>query len=89
VPEEKIMATEDGGAVFPGPFAGHCGTDGHADPCNCYVDKGISLRDLFAVAALNGILASNTFGARQDVSEIAYQQADYMLKARAKAQKEG
>lgn len=39
---------DDGGTAFPGASPGHCGTDGHAEPCGCYVDSGMSLRDYFA-----------------------------------------
>lgn len=80
-----MAAEENGGSAFPGAFSGHCEIDGHAPPCGCYVDKGMTLQDYFAGCALKGLLAYGAAG--PDVSKIAYQHANYMLKARAEAQK--
>lgn len=75
---------KNGGAAFPGSFAGHCGNPDHMDPCGCYLDQGMSLRDWFAGQALAGILAGNQFGCIQDISDLAYKRADEMLKTRTK-----
>jgi hypothetical protein len=45
---------------------------------------GLTLRDHFAGIALQGMLASGSYSPKQDLSEIAYDQADKML-ARRKA----
>ena len=81
--KNAMSKIEDGGPVFPGPFSGHCGKDGHAEPCPCYVDQGMSLRDLFAASALMGLLAGNAYGPSQNIADKCYQHADNMLKARA------
>lgn len=75
---------EDGGSAFPQSFSGHCGNSDHSDPCGCYMDNGMSLRDFFAAAALAGLLAGNSFGASSNLGEMAYKHADYMLRARPK-----
>lgn len=73
---------DDGGPAFPGQFTGHCGEESHAAPCGCYVEKGASLRDLFAAHALTGVIAMGGLNKFADVAFVAYQQADAMLKAR-------
>lgn len=80
----------DGGQAFPGPFTGHCGRDSHADPCSCYVDPGMSLRDYFAAKALTGIqvgcVEMAKMGKKADHDQqatAAYLLADAMLKARS------
>lgn len=62
----------DGGPAFP-----RTGADGHTSP-----QSGMSLRDYFAAAALQGLLASNENGNSQLFSETSYRLADAMLKAR-------
>ena len=85
--------TDDGGAAFPGPFTGHCGNDSHADPCSCYADSGMTLRDFFAAKALVGVqtaVVEMAKSGRVDVSlssesamaESAYRIADAMIVAR-------
>ncbi len=84
------MSKEDGGPAFPGSFAGHCGNEDHQNPCGCYLDSGMTLRDYFAGQAMVGlipmvgILGSGASGVTQNTSEIAYKIADEMLKARTK-----
>lgn len=80
---------EDGGTAFPGPFSGHCGYESHAEPCGCYVDPGMTLRDYFAAKALpaiqRGSLELAKLGNAVDYTtqaKLAYQLADEMLKAR-------
>lgn len=69
----------DGGAAFPGPFSGHCGEEDHLAPCACYVDKGMTLRDYFAIRVLPlvGMGLPNKDAARE-----AYVLADAMIAAR-------
>ncbi len=74
------MATtpNDGGAAFPVSY-GPDGTPGYAD--------GMSLRDYFATAALQGMIAADIADVTLDVSASdAYRYADAMLAAR---QREG
>lgn len=69
----------DGGPAFPVVMHGRVGTNDH---------PGLSLRDYFAAAALQGYLSApgrDAEHARQspsDVSHWAYDQADAMLAAR-------
>ncbi len=78
------MATDDGGAVFPGHYENEMGK---------WTDKGTSLRDLFAGIAKLGLLVSATkddmvefqadpdaFG--HDIAKAAYRFADTMLAER-------
>lgn len=68
------MDKEDGGQAFPGPSG-----EG-VFPCH---QPGMTLRDWFAGQALVGILA-NSVGDEKQIplfAEIAYTQADAMLKA--------
>lgn len=53
----------------------------------CNLDSKIpelTLRDLFAIAIINGFSANTTFDTRalSDIAKLAYEQADEMLKAR-------
>ncbi len=62
------MAQNDGGPAFPHP------------QCD---DPGASLRDLFAAAALAGMLATpNREGFYRDYADDAWKHADAMLRAR-------
>lgn len=81
---------DDGGQAFPGPFTGHCGSKDHADPCGCYVDQGMTLRDYFAGQALpaimRGMLELAKLGEKHDHREqaiAAYRVADAMILARS------
>jgi len=49
-----------------------------------FVDSGMDLRDYFAAAALQGMLAEDGGGAasNKDLAEFAYEIADAMLEAR-------
>jgi hypothetical protein len=63
----------DGGPAFP-----RTGADGHTSP-----QSGMTIRDYFAAAALQGFLAYDGGGKSclQD-AELAYQAADAMIRAR-------
>ncbi len=80
---------ETGGQAFPGPFTGHCGNESHAEPCGCYVEAGMTLRDYFAAQALPAIVAGCVeLGKKGEKTthsmqaKAAYLLADEMLKAR-------
>lgn len=77
------MPKETGGPAFPQPFAGHCGNEDHSNPCGCYLDTGMTLRDWFAGMALQGLLANpeNANSYVQCASD-AYLAADKALVAR-------
>ena len=77
-----MNAQNDGGPAFPklDYFAGPDGSGGV--PVS---EGGMSLRDYFAAAAMQGLIASNDDGAGDRIAEIpdyAYEIADAMLKAR-------
>ena len=76
-----MSAPNDGGPAFPfGQFSETTG-----QPINGYYNPGMSLRDYFASAALQGILASpDTMGSQPSIAGYAYQFADAMLAERAK-----
>ena len=59
----------DGGPAFP-------------TPAGIQHNDGITLRDYFAAAALQGILSSTQTGHLQIIAKDAYGMADAMLKAR-------
>lgn len=73
------MDNNDGGPAFP-----------VASSSAPYRDRGLTLRDYFAAAALTGILANDKFQpdiGRDDIpatSKIAYRVADQMLRFRYK-----
>ena len=58
---------------------------------DAYGCVGMSLRDYFAAAALTGLLASRIAAERghtkQDIAEVAYENADAMLAARKEGAK--
>ena len=63
----------DGGQAFP-----RTGADGHTSP-----QTGMTLRDYFAAAALQGMLTDSCIqGSDSQFAESAYSYADAMLKAR-------
>ena len=72
IPDPTKMIN-DGGPAFP-----RTGADGHTSP-----QSGMTLRDYFAAAALQGLLADNGGGGSWDSDALnAYKAADAMLKAR-------
>jgi hypothetical protein len=77
--ENKQMTNQpinDGGPAFPHTTQ----WDGITPAINCH---GISMRDYFAAAALQGCLASfESTGTPYGYALIAYEYADAMLKAR-------
>jgi hypothetical protein len=62
----------DGGPAFP-----RTGADGHTSP-----QSGMTLRDYFAAAALQGLIANGECPTWDDDAKAAYAAADAMLKAR-------
>ena len=60
--------TNDGGPAFPADFQ--------------LYSTGMTLRDYFAAAALQGILALDKDGTWDEFSKCSYRIADAMLKAR-------
>lgn len=84
-----MSKVDDGGAAFPGSFTGHCGKSDHYEPCGCYVDAGMTLRDYFAAKALPAIVAGCAELAmlgqkhgHEAQAKAAYLLADQMLIAR-------
>ena len=89
------MSKNDGGPAFPLPIFWD---DARGEYASCYEEPGMTLRDYFAAAALQGILAGvadnqpahrpyYSNGAeidRADFATTAYQHADAMLKEREK-----
>jgi hypothetical protein len=72
-----------GGPAFPAPS----GWDSQGNWCRYYADsEGMTLRDYFAVKALQGILTATltptTVWSQDAAAETAYNVADAMLKAR-------
>ena len=61
----------DGGPAFPRSATGHC-----------HSQEGMTLRDYFAAAALQGILADGGGASWDDDAKNAFRAADAMLKAR-------
>ena len=72
---------KDGGPAFPVPAPVCSGPNNSWE----YPSDGMTLRDYFAAAALQGILASpDTVGSQPSIAGYAYQYADTMLAERAK-----
>jgi len=71
---------DDGGPAFPGAFAGHCGKDNHADPCSCYLEEGMTLRDWFAGQAEPAMMGKHS--TPEEVARQAYLIADAMIAER-------
>lgn len=69
---------ENGGYAFPVPDFDQGGNRRTSDK------KGMTLRDYFAAAALQGLIASGTTTSYSGLGEMAYQAADKMLAAREK-----
>lgn len=82
------MARDDGGAAFPRPMGGYLTKSGHRYN---YGAQGMSLRDYFAAAALQGLLAApdpiGTDARNHSVRAAAwaYELADAMLAERKEA----
>lgn len=73
-----MSATNDGGPAFPfGQISEHSG-----QPINGFFNPGMTLRDYFAAAALQGILFIGGGASWDDDAKNAYKAADAMLKAR-------
>lgn len=72
------MATNDGGPAFPTVDANYREGD--------YGTMGMSLRDYFAAAALQGIIAAYPQANVPDAAATAFQYADALLAAREKKQ---
>ena len=69
---------DEGGAAFPLPKQVF-GENIHLE----YADKGITMRDYFAAAALQGLIFHNSFGEVSDenIAKGSYQYADAMIEA--------
>jgi hypothetical protein len=65
-----VSKINDGGGAFP-----------HGDPTHGG-DLGMTLRDYFAAAALQGLLANGCYGSCDSAANHAYGYADAMIKAR-------
>lgn len=76
------MSNKDGGPAFPVSTSNE--TDGHQDGPNTWQFPGMTLRDYFAAAAMQGMVAQPESGGwpAEGIAKAAYQQADAMLKAR-------
>ena len=72
------QSINDGGPAFPRTVTINDGIDGFTERKN----NGMTLRDYFAAAALQGLLASQSEGLFTEFATHAYQLADAMLKAR-------
>ena len=70
-----IQPINDGGSAFPSPPSQH--SNGFYS-----TGEGMTLRDYFAAAALQGILATGGGASWDDDATHAYLCADAMLKAR-------
>ena len=83
-----IQPISDGGPAFAlGPTAStmkpHADGGGHMIVTHYGMERGISIRDYFAAAALQGILTDpQCEGLCEDYAKHAYLCADAMLKAR-------
>lgn len=75
---------DNGGPAFP--KAGHEWEQGQWVPAQA--DDGMSLRDYFAAAALQGMLAENGGGTKNntELAAVAYSVADAMLAVRGQKQ---
>jgi hypothetical protein len=75
---------EDGGAAFPvTPIFSE--SHGWLRPCEImHGAEGMTLRDYFAAAALQGLIFHNSFGEVSDenIAKGSYQYADAMIEAR-------
>lgn len=76
------MSEKDGGPAFPGIVVRR---DQQGGIGNVYNEGGMSLRDYFAAAALQGMSVYwiEKGGEVQDFADSAYQMADAMLAARS------
>jgi hypothetical protein len=71
----------DGGPAYPHKWQIRC----NGEVIDFVVESGMTLRDVFAAAALHGLLASiqpNQLWSGDDVAVTCYRTADAMLKAR-------
>jgi len=71
-----MNATNNGGSAFPVPYAA-----GIESPL-MYPSEGMTLRDYFAVRAMQGMLAAAENYSTDDLVGYAYSVADAMIKAR-------
>ena len=89
IPDVTKMINDGGPAFALGPTAStmkpHAEGGGHMIVTHYGMERGISIRDYFAAAALQGLLSSiqpNQLWSGDDVSIVCYRTADAMLKAR-------
>ena len=72
----------NGGPAFPVNTSLHDGQLGHQTGRETWQFPGMTLRDFFAAAALQGISAAGHMSHNGDIARIAFERADAMLKAR-------
>ena len=77
----------DGGPAFPlGPtdstMKPHADGGGHMIVTHYGMESGVSIRDYFAAAALQGLMADGGGTSWDDDAKAAYRAADAMIKAR-------
>ncbi len=85
-------SSKDGGPAFPfewrntGDYNASAPNGEVVPPCRYVNLPGMTLRDYFAAAALQGILANQVdeIGTGSDMANLAYQMADIMLAERSK-----
>ena len=73
-----MNTANNGGPAFPAGLA-----SGHIEPLH----PGMTLRDYFAAKAMQGLLSHESFGVlgKATIADLAYEQADAMLRARGEA----
>ena len=85
IPDPTKMINDGGPAFALGPTAStmkpHAEGGGHMIVTHYGMERGISIRDYFAAAVLQGNLIEPT-ASNDDVAKWAYSLADAMLKAR-------
>jgi hypothetical protein len=69
-------------ALYASPY--NLALASHSDKDGATRNDDLTVRDHIAIAAMEGILARQSFGLEDFVAERAYEQADAMLKAREK-----
>ena len=86
IPDPTKMINDGGPAFALGPTAStmkpHADGGGHMIVTHYGMERGISIRDYFAAAALTGLMADGGGPSWDDDATHAYLCADAMLKAR-------
>ena len=89
IPDVTKMINDGGPAFALGPTAStmkpHAEGGGHMIVTHYGMERGISIRDYFAAAALTGYLGNPEGNSKWEISDVAqfcYRQADAMIRAR-------